>query len=217
MYLGPRRVDLFYIHSQLLQCFLCALGFKLAIPGQSRERCACNRLRVDLKMPAEVLAIVAAAETIGAQGYQTPAQPRRQLVRHRLYEIRGCDDRSFGFGLIQRRDDIGLFLLLSRMQAVPTLNGQRLTTEFVVAGYAPHVRLHAIFLGQNALRAQGLIQDWATAEQLRAGLAAWGVLVFVQAPDNALTAALRHLGHGVIFVVEQDVIETVFALLIHAA
>ena len=58
------------------------------------------------------------------------------------------------------------------MQAVPALDGEGLAAKRVVAGDAPHVGLHAVFFGEDGLRAHRFVADGAAAEQLHRGLAA---------------------------------------------
>ena len=62
---------------------------------------------------------------------------------------------------------------------------------------------------------QRLIQDGAAAEQLNCRLPASGRPVLVDSVKNALAAAIRHLRHSVILIIESDVEEQVLFLLIH--
>src|SRR5690349_8205238 len=107
-------------------------------------------------MLAQVLAIVAAAETVGAQRLHTPGEPWRELVGDDLHVIAGGDDRAFG--ALERLHDVRSPGRFGGVQAVPALDVERLASQLVIAGYAPHVGGDLVFLRQNRLRAQSLIQ-----------------------------------------------------------
>src|SRR5258708_25537926 len=63
--LCPCRVCLFDVDAQVGKGFLRLFGVKFTVSGQPRERRSRNGLGVDLKVPAQMLAIVAASETVG--------------------------------------------------------------------------------------------------------------------------------------------------------
>src|SRR2546429_9085815 len=106
-------------------------------------------------MPAEVLAIIAAAEAVRAQSHQPAGEPRGKLVRHYLHVIAGRYDGSFR--AVERDQNVRTSFLLGRMQTVPALGSQRLAAKLVVAGYAPDVGLDAVLLRKDALGAQRLV------------------------------------------------------------
>ena len=99
--------------------------------------------------------------------------------------------------------------------------GQGVAAEFVVAGDTPDIRLHAILLSENGLRANDLVQDRTTAKELRDSLTLRRCLELVDAADDAfpdrVAVGFRQLWHRIVFVVHGDVVEAVFALLVHAA
>src|SRR5271165_7036100 len=103
------------------------------------------------------------------------------------------------------------------MQPVPALGTQRVAAQFVVAGHTPDVGSNGVFLGQNFLRPQRLVQNRTATEQLHHSLAVGGFAIFVDALQDAFFASLGYLGHGVVFVVQRDVVEAVFAEFVHAA
>jgi hypothetical protein len=70
---------------------------------------------------------------------------------------------------------------------------------------------------QHLLRAEDFVEDGAGAEELDGGLALFGGAEFVDAAENALLHAFGHGGHRVVLVVHGDVVEAVFAELVHAA
>src|SRR5689334_7732526 len=103
------------------------------------------------------------------------------------------------------------------MKTVPEVTSQGIATQFVVAGYAPHVGLDAVFFRQNRLRYQSFIEDGAAAKELHGGFLAFGRFEFVNALDDSFFAAGGDRRHGIVFVVQHDVVKTVFAFLVHAA
>src|SRR5947207_2602280 len=132
-----------------------------------------------------MLAIVASSETIGSQANQSSAKPGRQLVRHNLHIIGGCNDRSFVS--LQSSQDIRPLGLLRRVQQIPPLGLKRIAAQLVVTGYTPHIRLHAVLLSKNALGAKCLVQDWTASEELHCGFAA-RLFKFVDSAKNAFSA-----------------------------
>src|SRR5260370_13910536 len=103
------------------------------------------------------------------------------------------------------------------MQTVPAFGRERVAAKLIVAGHAPDVRGDAVLFAQNLLGAQGLVEYWTAAEKLQRRLAAGGRLVLIEPGQDAFAAALRHRRHLIIFVVNAEVVEQIFALLIHAA
>src|SRR5450432_1144454 len=74
--------------------------------------------------------------------------------------------------------------------------------------------MNIVFLSENGLGPHGFIQDRAAAEKLQRSFAS-ARFKFVDAAQDPLTATLRHIGHGIVFVVQRDVVEKILALLIH--
>src|SRR5665811_2313505 len=136
----------------------------------------------------------------------------KRQVGHHLHEVGGGDDRPFSW--VEDSQDVRPLFRLGGMKAVPALNGQAITPQFVVTGYAPDVGLHTVLFSENVLRAQRFIQDGPAAKQLQRGFTASRRFVFVDAAQNSLLAARRHFRHRIIFVVQGDVVKAVFELLV---
>src|SRR5581483_10162769 len=66
-------------------------GVELPIPSETRQRRAGDRFRSVLEELAQMLTIVAASKTVGAQGHQPAGEPRSNLVRNDLHVIGGSD------------------------------------------------------------------------------------------------------------------------------
>src|SRR5690242_11907909 len=111
-----------------------------------------------------MFAILAASETVRAQGNQAARQPRSNLIGDNLHVIGGRDDRSFD--AFQRFQQVRPAFRLGWMEPVPALDLQRVAAQLVVAGYAPDIRLNLVLLRQDLLRAQSFIEDGAAAEQM---------------------------------------------------
>src|ERR1035438_3829476 len=75
-----RGIFAFGIHAQIGERRHCLLRVKFAVARQAGQRRGRYRFGIDLEVPAQVLAIVAASEAIGAQRLHPPGKPRRQLV-----------------------------------------------------------------------------------------------------------------------------------------
>ena len=131
-----------------------AAAMDSALTSKCRRRCSRLSLRPKPSVPSVT---------------NRPAQPRRYLVGHNLHVVGSGDDRPFGS--VERRQNVRAFLRLGGMQTVPAFGGQRVATQFVVAGHAPDVGWHAVLFGQDILRAQRLIQDGPAAEKLNGCLA----------------------------------------------
>ena len=64
-----------------LNAFCALLASNLPIAGQPRKRCGRNRLSIDLEMPAQMFAVIAASKPVCAQRHEPGAEPGRKLVR----------------------------------------------------------------------------------------------------------------------------------------
>src|SRR5258705_7959911 len=94
-----------------------ALPVELAAARQCRESCLHHGFRRNLEELPEVLAILAATESVGAERIQPSAKPRCKLIRHGLHVIARRNDgtgRAF-----ERLDDVRSARLACRMQAIP--------------------------------------------------------------------------------------------------
>ena len=77
-------------------------------------------------MLAQMFAVVAASEAVGAERDHAARQPRRDLVRHRLHVIGRGDDRAFR--AFERLLNVGLLRRLRRDagdSSVPLRNASR--------------------------------------------------------------------------------------------
>src|SRR5277367_2003441 len=77
-----RRIPSFRIEVQLEEGSLCLRRVVFSIArelGQSRRH---NRLSIHFKVPAQMLTVVAASESIRSQRHQPRQQPRSKLIRH---------------------------------------------------------------------------------------------------------------------------------------
>src|SRR5579859_5348067 len=73
--LRPCRIHLIRVHAQLLHGIGCAGGIEFTVAGQAREGCRDNRFGIDLKVTPQMLAVVAASESVCPQRYQPRTQP----------------------------------------------------------------------------------------------------------------------------------------------
>src|ERR1051326_50213 len=166
-------------------------------------------------MTPQVFTVIAPPKAVCSQSDQSGTQPWSKLVRNHLHVIRGGNDRAIDF--IQNGKQVGLFRLVRRVQPVPAITSQGIASQLVVAGYAPDVGRNAVLFRQNRLRFQGFIEDRPAAKELYGGLLAFSSFEFVNALDDSFFAAGRDRRHCVVFVIEHDVVKTVFAFLVHAA
>src|SRR4051794_28658546 len=90
--LGLLSVDFLGVHTEFGEGGDGLLGVKFAIAGEPRERGGDDGFGIDFEMAAEVLAIVAASEAIGAERFEAAGQPWGDLVGDRLHVIAGGDD-----------------------------------------------------------------------------------------------------------------------------
>ena len=159
------------------------LGLDLAVAREAGECGADDGFGVDLEVAAEVLAVVAAAEAVGAEGGEAALavelQPGREDIGQGLHVVAGGDDGALG--AFEGGFDVGLALGLGGMQAVPALGGDGLAAQLGVAGDAPDIGGDLVLFGENLLRAQDLVEDGAGAEELDGCLAVGGGAEFVDA------------------------------------
>src|SRR5258708_28487763 len=116
--LRPRRIDLFCVHAKVFERCLGFLGLELAIARQTRKRCCRYGLRVYLEVPAQVLAVLPAAQALCAARDPPSAQPWRELVRYAPHEI-SCG-RDWALFRPPPRQNILLFLRFFVVVNVPT-------------------------------------------------------------------------------------------------
>ena len=68
----------------------------LPISCQLGKRRRNNRLRIHLKVPPQMFAIVASSEPVRTQRNQSRKEPRCKLIGHRLHVVTGRNDRTLG-------------------------------------------------------------------------------------------------------------------------
>src|ERR1700759_3924987 len=76
--------DLFGVDAQIGERRFGLLYVKLTVARQARKRGSGNIFRVDFEMFSQMFAIVAAAESVGAQRLQASGQPGSELIGHSL-------------------------------------------------------------------------------------------------------------------------------------
>ncbi len=169
---------------------------------------------VGLEVAAERLAGVAAPEAVGAEGDEGARDPTGHLVGDRLHVV--ADGDVGPLGLRQRLGYPGGTGRLRWVEAVPALGRQRLFPQGLVRRRRPQLGAHVVVLGQ-LVAGLGGGQPGGAGEH-DGGPHRWFCRsggVAVEPPQDARLAALRHLGHGVVLVVEGEVVEDVFVVGVH--
>ena len=90
------RIRAFGIQAQLRDGRLRPLLIELAVASQARQCRRRDGFRAVLEVLPQVLAVVAAPETIGAERDQAAGEPGRNLIRDYLHVVGGGDDWAFG-------------------------------------------------------------------------------------------------------------------------
>src|SRR5215472_8142406 len=160
--LSPSRINFFSADPKFLQSLLRALSVEFTVPSQARKRCRGDGFGVDLEVPAQMFAIVAASEAVRAQRHQAWTEPGRELIRNSLQVIGRGHDRPLRF--LQRGDDVRSLRRFRRVQTVPALDGQSLAPQLSVTGHAPDIGGHVVLLREDALGAYGFVHNRTTAE-----------------------------------------------------
>ena len=144
--------------------FFGDFGLDDAFAGELREGCGDDGLGVDFEVAAEVLAVVGAAEAVGAERAEAASRARGEGVGQGLHVVAGGDDGAGG--VAERRDDVGDALLGGGVQAVEALGVEAVAAELVVAGDGPDVGGDVVLFGEDRLGFDGLVEDGAGAEEL---------------------------------------------------
>src|SRR5690349_18465332 len=105
------------VDPEVLERLLRFLNVELAVACQPREGGGGDGFGVHLEVFAQVVAIVAATEPVGAERGQPPLQPWRKLVWHDLHVVSCGDDGTFG--ALKDVQDVRTAFLVTRMQPVP--------------------------------------------------------------------------------------------------
>jgi hypothetical protein len=72
-----RRILSFRIHAEFTQRFRGACRVEFPVARKPGKRRSCDRFRVHLEEPAQMLAILAASEAVRSEAHQTSLEPRR--------------------------------------------------------------------------------------------------------------------------------------------
>ena len=179
------------------------------------ERGDGDALGVDLEVPAERLAGVAAAEPVRPERDERLRAPARHLVRDRLERVGRRDDRA---AAAKDAREVRLARLGLGVQAVPALDLERIVPQELVRGHAPDVGAHVVGVGEKLLRAQGLLEDRTRAKERHLAPAA-GVPrpESIKAAEDPLPDAIRHWRHRIVLVVQGDVVKDVLVVDEHPA
>ena len=172
-------------------------------------------LGVDLEVPAQCFARVAAAEAVGAQRHEAVGDPARGHVGDRLHPVAARDYRTLG--PLEHLRHVRHARRRGGVQAVPALGVERVVAQFGIARGAPDVGCDVPLLREHLLRAQRLQHHRAAAEQLRLVLALGRGAVAVEALQDPGIDAVGTLRLRVVLVEERDVEQDVLAALVHAA
>src|SRR5437870_11925975 len=103
------------------------------------------------------------------------------------------------------------------MQHVPTFGAQSVIAQKLVTGSTPDISGDVVSLGQDLLGAQSFTNDWAAAKDVGFELFLFGAgFKPIKAFQDAILNTFWHGGHGIILVVERQVIKNIFTFDIHA-
>src|SRR5262245_8998295 len=170
----------------------------LPLVGERLERGHGDEAPVDLEERAQLLARVAAPETVGPE--------RRVAVRHegpdllgvQLHVVGGRDDRARAGA--EAALDVREARRLLRVQQVPALHLEAVATQLGEARRAPDVGCDLPVLAQELGGGDHLAQDRAGAEQLHPQAPRGRLPQQVEAAHDALAHPLRHRRLHVILV-----------------
>src|SRR6266568_2725171 len=159
--------------------------------GQRAQRGEDDVVPVDFEEPAQVEAVVRAAEAVGSQHGVAAGYERPDLVGEGLQVVAGRDDRTgrTGTELLFHEADAARRI---RVQQVAPLGVQTLAAQFGEARHAPHVCAHPEVLREQVRAGDDLAQDRAAAQQLHAGTAAGALAQQVHAAQDPFLGALGH-------------------------
>src|SRR5215216_2233473 len=195
-----------------------------ALLGEGLQRGEGDEVPVDLEEPAQLAAVVGAAEPVGPQHLVGAGHERADLVGERLDVVGGRDHRSLP--AVQAGGHVALARRLGWVQQVPPLDLKGLAPQLGEAGGAPDVGVHPEVVGQQVGAGDHLAQDGPAAQQLHprprlgpaAALAGRAALPEQVHPlEDPLGDAVA-LGHGRVLVVlvhHGQVVEDVLLVGVH--
>src|SRR5439155_24050280 len=174
-------------------------------------------------------------ETVGAQRHQTTRNPRRDLIGHDFHEI-GYRNKHALF-LFEHGLDVGFLRRFGRVQHIPTFAAERVDAELLVIRRAPDISGDLVAFSQDFLSLQRRANDRSAREDVR--FSGTGVppvrrtrgthgrdaratklrpgFETREALENSFLDAVWQRRHGVMLVVECEIMKNVFALLVHPA
>src|SRR5690554_464478 len=135
--LAQHRVRFVAIDSVLAHGFENLFKLDLTIFGQGRQGGDGDVVAIHLEEATQLLAGVAAAETVGAQGHKGFRDKGPQLLGVQLDVVGGRHHRPLC--LLQALGNVCLAWLVVRVQVVPALYVLTVAGQFVKAGHAPHI------------------------------------------------------------------------------
>src|SRR5438067_3653272 len=131
-----------------------------------------DHVGVDFEEPAQVLAGIAATIAVGSQCGETAGNPGSNLFRDNLHEIRNRDEDTLF--VLQNGFEIGLSGRFRRVKHVPAADVEGIVAQTLVTGGAPDIGGDVVFVCENLLSFQGVLNDWPAAEDVGFVLFAFG-------------------------------------------
>ena len=136
-----------------------------AVRGEGREHGDDDVLGIDLEVPAQGLAGVGTSEAIGAERRERHVDEARDLIRHRLHEVRHGDDRPRRRG--ERPRDVGGPGCLGGVETVPPLDLERVLAQGLVARRRPRLGRDVPVRGEQFTGALGSLPGRSREEDRR--------------------------------------------------
>mmetsp|Transcript_111216 Transcript_111216/g.354233 ORF Transcript_111216/g.354233 Transcript_111216/m.354233 type:complete len:941 (-) Transcript_111216:544-3366(-) len=207
------------LDAELVHGVLGHLRLDLALAREGREGAHANGLGVDLKKSPQLLAGVGSAEAVGAEVNDVATA----ILLDELVILRDVVRGDDGDAVVvtQAVVDPAALLRLHGVQPAVALGLEGLAVKLADVGGAPDLDTDAV-LGQEGHGAQGLLHDGAGADHPDGhGLVGGGLLELVQALQHCLlrgdatSQVFWHLRHGVVLVVQRDVVDQVLVLAPH--
>src|ERR1700741_5582302 len=162
MSLTDSRIRLFGVDAEILHGLLHSFDFHLVFTGERAEGSKHDVLGIHFEEIAKCSTVLAASETVRSKRNEAAGNPAGDAFRQHFHVI-GCCDKWAGSVLQSLRDE-GNPGRLPGMEQIPAFAIVRLTIQLLVAGDAPYVGAHSVFLLQNLLRLEHFEHDGSAAE-----------------------------------------------------
>src|SRR5438034_4599177 len=213
---GEEGVWLFRIDTQVLDGSRDLRRRDLPLLRQGIERGRRYGFGVDFKEAPQGFARVAPAEPVGAQGNEPLRDPGTDQIGDGL-QIVGCGNDGYRHSF-QRLNHVRFSRGFLRMEPIPAVDPERFVAKLLVTRSAPHVCGYLDPFGKQLLRLPDR-EHYASAPEKLDPMSPRDRRrpETIQALDDSI---FRPFGHGRmhdVLVVEGDVIEDVFLLLVHPA